>query len=380
MMDVQRKLVWIWIVFWLIAAVCADTLAFADNPGEVDLTPAQMQFVSVMPVRLMDFSVNREAVGNTDFDQDRTVQISSPYQGRIVEVAVNAGQDVRKGQLLFTIDSPDLVQAESTLLSAAGTLDVANAALKRAKMLYAVQGMAQKDYQQAVADQQAAEGNDKAAVDAVRIFGKTEAEIAAVVKNRRIDSLMPVRSPISGRVVTRNAAPGMLVQPGSTPVPLVVADLSTKWLVAMLPESDLSLVRLGETIDAHLMAYPDKVFHGRINYVSAAVDPNTHRITVRAEIRDPDNLIAPQMLATFTLHTGKVMHSVGIPLNGVVREGDGTMTAWVTTDKRHFFRRQIRIGIEQNGMHQVLAGVQPGELVAGDGALFLSNAWALGDK
>ncbi len=380
MMGVRRKLGWVWIIFWMLAAVCANTMAFADNTGEVDLTPAQLQFVTVVPVRLIDFSVDRNAVGNTDFNQDRTVQISPPYAGRIVEVAVNAGQDVRKGQLLFTIDSPDLVQAESTLLSAAGTLEVTTAALRRAKELYAVQGMAQKDYQQAVADQQAAEGNDKAAVDAVRIFGKTEAEISAVVKNRHIDSVMPVRSPISGRVVTRNAAPGMLVQPGSTPVPLVVADLATKWLVAMLPEADLPLVRLGETIDAHLMAYPDKVFHGRISYVSTSVDPNTHRITVRAEIRDPDNLIAPQMLATFTLHTGKVMHSAGIPLNGVVREGDGTMTAWITTDRRHFFRRQIRIGIEQNGMRQVLAGLQPGDLVAGDGALFLSNAWALGLK
>ena len=384
-MGLTRKLVGGCFVAWLMmsasSAVQAGENAPGDNkPGEVDLTPAQLKFVKVVKVQQTDFPVDRDAVGNTDFNQDRTVQISPPYQGRILQVEAVAGQVVRKGQVLFTLESPDLVQAESTLLSAAGTRAVTTAALQRAKELYAVQGMAQKDYQQAVADQQAAEGAYKAAIDAVRIFGKSASEIDAVLKNRRIDATMPVRSPIDGVVVTRTAAPGMLVQPGSTPVPLVVADLRTKWLVAMLPESDLSLVHVGETLDMRLLAYPGEVFHGKVSFVSPSVDPNTHRITLRAVINDTQNRIAPQMMATFTLHSGKVMHSVGIPDNGVVREGDGTMTVWVTTDQQHFFRRQIRIGVDLNGMRQVLQGLQPGEWVAGDGALFLSNSFALGLK
>ncbi len=378
MTCVQRN--WVAVAAMLGCLAVQPAMAAGDTAGEVDVTPSQLRFVTVVPAQLTTFSVDQQAVGNTDFNQDQTVPVSPPYQGRILQVLVSAGQDVHKGQVLFSIDSPDLVQAESTLLSSAATLEVTNAALKRAKLLYAAQGMAQKDYQQAVADQQTAEAAYKAAVDAVRIFGKTDAQMAEVVKNRRIDSAMPVRSPVDGRVVSRNAAPGMLVQPGATPAPLVVADLRTKWLVAMLPESEMPLAHLGQTVDVRLMAYPGEVFHGKINFISPAVDPNTHRVTLRAEIKDPGNRIAPQMLATFVLHTGKVMRSIGIPFDGVVREGNGTMTAWVTPDRRHFYRRNVTLGMDQNGLHQVLSGLQPGELVATDGALFLSNAFALGDK
>ena len=135
-MGLTRKLVGGCFVAWLMmsasSAVQAGENAPGDNkPGEVDLTPAQLKFVKVVKVQQTDFPVDRDAVGNTDFNQDRTVQISPPYQGRILQVEAVAGQVVRKGQVLFTLESPDLVQAESTLLSAAGTRAVTTAALQR---------------------------------------------------------------------------------------------------------------------------------------------------------------------------------------------------------------------------------------------------------
>ena len=355
-------------------------LGNVHSADSVDLTDAQLKSVSITPVAERTFTIESTAVGTIDFNEDMTAQVSSPYQGRVVQLFAKAGDDVKKGQTLFTIDSPDLVQAESTLISTAGMRALTTSVLNRAKELYAVQGLAQKDYEQAISDQQAAEGAFNAARNAVRIFGKTEPETDRIVRERRIDARMPVNSPISGRVTARNAAPGTLVQPGATPAPYTVADLSTKWMLANIAEADMPLLHLGQAVDVKLMAYPGRTFHAKITNIGASLDPNTHRVTVRSEIRDPKDELHPQMFATFTVHTGGSVRSVAVPYGGVVREGDGIMTVWVTTDRHRFIQRIVKPGLQQDGYDQILEGLKPGELIAGDGALFISNARILGAK
>jgi membrane fusion protein, heavy metal efflux system len=349
--------------------------AATDSAAQsVELTAPQLRSVSVQPVTERLFRLERETVGTIDFDEDRTVQVSPPYQGRIVRVLARTGDKVRKGQLLFTIDSPDLVQAESTLISSAGVLELTTKALERARGLYAIQGIAQKDYQQVISDQQAAEAAYRAARDAVRIFGKSAEEIDRIVARRRIEPQMPVSSPIEGVVTARNAAPGALVQPGGTPAPYTVADVSTKWLLADVPEADLPLLRLGQVVDVRLLAYPGRVFHGRITNIAEAVDPNTHRATVRSQIADPQDELRAQMFATFTVHVGEPTRELAVPADAVVREGDGTMTVWVSTHQNRFTRRTVRIGQQQDGFDQIVAGLRAGERIAATGALFISNA------
>lgn len=345
------------------------------KPNEsVELSPTQLRSVSVQTVAEHAFTPEQEAVGNIDFDQDMTVQVSPPYQGRIVRLLAKTGDRVKKGQLLFTIDSPDLVQAQSTLISAAGTLKLTTTVLERAKGLYAIQGIAQKDYDQAVSDQQAAEAAYKAARDAVRIFGKTDSEMDRIVAQRRVDAQMPVPSPINGVVTARNAAPGTLVQPGGSPAPYAVADLTSKWLLADVPEANLPTLRLGQEVDVTLLAYPGRVFHGRITNIAEAVDPNTHRVTVRSQVADPDNELRAQMFATFTVHVGGAARALAVPVDAVVREGDGTMSVWVTRDEHLFTRRTVRIGQQQHGFDEIIDGLISGERIATTGALFISNA------
>ena len=121
------------------------------------------------------------------------------------------------------------------------------------------------------------------------------------------------------------------------------------------------------------MAYPDRVFKGRVSKIYEAVDPNTHRVTIRDEIVDPKNELRPGMLANFIIRVGGPLEASAMPANGVVREPDGTMVAWVTTDRRHFVQRVIKTGLRQNGRVQILDGLQRGEWVVSDGAVFLSN-------
>ena len=320
------------------------------------------------------FPVEKEAVGSIDFDEDLSVQVFTPYQGKIIAALAQLGDEVQKGQPLYTIDSPDLVQAESTLIGAAATLDLTSKELERARKLYeTVKAVAQRELEQAISDQQTAEGALKAARAAVRVFGKTEEEIDQMVKSRKIDPALVVRSPIAGRITARDAQPGLLVQPGSSPAPYSVADISTKWMLANVTESDSPLIKVGQPVEAAVMAYAGRVFGGKISKLGAIVDPNTHRVMVRCDIADPKDELRPGMLAGFVIQVQAPVESVAIPVNGVVRNGDGTMAAWVTTDRHHFLQRIIKFGLQRDGQYQVLEGLQRGELAVTDGAIFLNN-------
>jgi len=340
----------------------------------VDLTASQLNSIKIEAVGAYLFPVEKEAVGNISYADDLSVDVFPPYQGTIIRAYVELGAQVQKDQPLYTIKSPDLIQAESTLIGAAATYDLTTKELARAKDLYTTDvGVPQKELEQAVSDQQTAEGALKAARDAVRVFGKTDAEIDQMISSRKIDPALVVRSPIAGKVTSFNAPAGLLVQPGSPPAPYSVANVTVKWMLANVPESESTSYQLGQRVEVKVMAYPDRVFEGKVSKIYEAVDPNTHRVTIRSEIIDPKNALRPGMLANFIIRVDGPVQATAISANGVVREPDGTMVAWVTTDRHHFVQRVIQTGLRKDDRVQILDGLQRGELVVSDGAVFLSN-------
>lgn len=352
------------------APVAVDPAVDSDS---VNLTESQLRMIAVDPVTQHAFSPRTDAVGSIDFNEDLATPVFTAYPGRIVRLNAKLGDTVTRGETLFTIESPDLIQADATLIAAAGVLDLTTRALERAQKLYEVQGIAAKDLQQAVSDQQTAEGAFKAARNAVEVFGKSSTEIDRMVKTRTIDPDLVVVSPIAGTVTARNAAPGLFVQPGNPPAPYSVADISQVWMNASVAESDMPRVAKGQRIEVTVMAFPERRFNGQISAVGATVDPQLHRGMVRAAIEDPNHELLPGMFATFVIATGAPINSLAVPLDGVVREGDGTLTVWVTTDRHRFTKRVIRIGLQRDGLDQVVDGVHPGELVVTRGAVFLDN-------
>src|SRR6202042_2375435 len=179
----------------------------------VDLSEAQLKYGKVEAAGEREFPIEKTAVGSIDFNEELLTQVFTQYPGRINGLFAKVGDEVKKGQVLFTIDSPDLLQASSTLISAAAVLQLTTKNLTRLKTLYETRAISQKDLEQAISDQQTAEGALRAARDSVRIFGKTDAEMDRMIAERKVDPTLVVSSPISGRITARNAAPGLFVQP-----------------------------------------------------------------------------------------------------------------------------------------------------------------------
>jgi cobalt-zinc-cadmium efflux system membrane fusion protein len=299
--------------------------------------------------------------------------VFTPYQGRIIRALVQLGDTVHKGQPLYTVESTDLLAADATLIAAQATEDANRQALDRARKLQATQGISEQNVEQAISAEASANAALLSARGAMAVFGKSPSEITAMARQGRADPVLVVRSPIGGKVTARNAQPGLLVQPGSAPAPYTVGDTATMWMVADAAESDAGQFHVGQQVEAHVAALPDRVLTGKLLAVGAGVDPGAHTVQLRAAIPNPGNVLKSGMQATFVIHTGAVEQAVGIPADGVVREGDGTMTAWVATDRQHFQQRVIKVGLLRNGFVQVLSGLVPGDEVVTKGALYLDN-------
>ena len=364
----------------VVAPTRPEQTASADvGEQALDLSEKQAGAIKFSLLGTHQFAIQKTSVGTIDFNENMLVQVFSQYPGKILRAFYNIGDDVKQGDILFTIDSPDLLQAESTLLSAAGVLELQKKTLQRVTTLLKTGGASQKDVDQSTSDQQTAEGAFKAAKDAVRIFGKIDDEIEQIVVTRKIESTLRVASPITGRVVTRNAAPGFLTQPGNPPPPFQVADVSTMWMIANVIETDAPAYKLGQEVAVTVLAYPGKVFSGHVTNLGSQIDPNSRRQLVRSEIDDPEHLLRAGMYASFVIRVGDPVTSLAVPADGVVREGDGTMSVWVTAGGRHFVKRTVTIGLRQDGWVQILEGLKAGETVVTEGAVYLSNKLLLGE-
>ena len=168
-------------------AEVSKAAAGAPAQATLDLNEKQVAAVKIETVGSATFVPQRNAVGNIDFNQNLLVQVFTPYQGRIIEAYPNIGDKVEKDQVLFTIDSPDLLSAELALIAAAGVLKLQNVTLVRAQKMKSFGGASQQAVDQSTSDQMTAEGALKSARDAVRIFGKTDAEIDDIIARRKAD-------------------------------------------------------------------------------------------------------------------------------------------------------------------------------------------------
>jgi membrane fusion protein, heavy metal efflux system len=131
------------------------------------------------------------------------------------------------------------------------------------------------------------------------------------------------------------------------------------WMLANVAETDSPAFLLGQAVKVRVTAFPERELDGKITTIGAMVDPNTRRVLIRSEVEDPQHELRSGMFATFVIRTGNPIRSTAVPLDGVVREGDGTMTAWVTADRRRFTRRTVKIGLRDEGYRQILEGLQP---------------------
>ena len=398
----------LWLLLALVAAAAAGgyyywdqqrqaALAIPTSPaasqneplsqGEFRLSDTEMRALRIEEMQARSFRAERVAEGRIAYNEDRSTPVFTPYNGRVVRTTARLGDTLAAGGTLFEIETTDLAGAANDLLSAAdaankarGTLDQARREEARQNSLFSARASSQRDVEQArvataaaIADQRSAEATLAAARDKLRVLGRSAEQIAKIEQTRMVDAVVPVTAPMGGTVVQRRVGPGQWLSTGATDPVYTIADLSTVWLVAAVRELDAPLIKLGQSVEVSVGALPGRTFEARIATIGAGLDATTRRLTVRAEVQDPEHLLKPEMFATFRISVGEGQENVGVPVNAIIYRG-AEASVWVALDGNRFILRRIKPGIRAGDMVEVTEGLKAGDRVVTGGALFIDRA------
>ncbi len=351
----------------------AAPVAESTPPGTFRATEQQLKSLSIEPVVLHGFADEQFTEGRIAVNGDCTTAVFSAYSGRVTRVIAGLGDAVKAGAPLAMVEASEFVQAQSDLRTAAAQVKIARIVETRKHALYDVKGGSLQDWQQAEADLTAAETALGSIRSRLKILGKSDSDIDQLQSSHAMNAAAAITAPINGIVVERQLGLGQYLQAGGgTPI-FTIADPTSVWLLANVREADAGLVRLAQTVEVHVLAYPGRAFTARLTYIGAVIDPVTHRLTVRAEVDNHDAALKPEMLASFRILTSGVANSAAVPEAAVVYEG-ALAHVWVLGPGSLLEYRSIRIGRNHDGWAEVLDGVKPGERIVTKGALFIDQA------
>ncbi len=342
-------------------------------PGSFRPTAAQLKTLSIVPVAPHRFVPVEVADGRIAVNGDRATPVYSPYSGRVTRLIARPGDKVAAGATLALIEASEFADAQSAYRAAAGQLTAARAAAERKRALVDTMGASRQDVEQAEAELASAEGAFAAARDHLRILGASEAAIGALGSHPASDASAALRAPIAGVIVDRQLGPGQYVTAGGDSVLFTIADLSTLWIVGTLSERASPRLKAGRAVEVTTPAWPGRPFHARLDYVAPAIDPASHRLTVRALIDNADGALKPEMLATLRVEAGEATTSPAVPAGAVIYDGERAHV-WVAADDGTLVLRRIRTGERADGLVEVLDGLAEGERVVGRGSLFIDSA------
>jgi cobalt-zinc-cadmium efflux system membrane fusion protein len=287
-------------------------------------------------------------------------------------VVVVPGQRVKQGEAMLYVASPDYSQLRSNYLKARDAYALAQKTYARAKDLYQHKAIAEQALEQAESAEVQAGGDLASAQAALKVLGITDPD--ALVQALPTFEV-PVRAPISGEVVEQDVSAGQLIQPGSTQC-FMISDISNVWVLVNVYQNDLPHVRVGDTVNIQTDAYP-QVFHGRISYIAASLDPSTRTLQARIETTNPGKKLKKDMYVTTTVNAGKIMKAIALPDAAVLRDNENQPFVYAETSQNQFGRRTVTVGESVNGETEITSGLKPGDHVVGNGSLFLQFANSL---
>lgn len=342
---------------------------------EVWLTEQQVRDAKVQIQPVSQHAVGNEIVtsGKVAFDDLRVSHVFSPVTGRIKRILADPGQRVKKGAPLATIESPDVGNAFADLDKAQADLIASEHESRRQKELYDAHAGSQRDFETAQDNYRKAQAEVERARQKARMFRNAAAD--------KVSQEFTLRAPIEGEVIARNVNPGAEVlgqYSGGTAVELfTVGELDSVWVFADVFEMDLARVKRGAPVTVKVVAYPDKVFTGRVDWISDALDPTARTARVRCSIPNPGRDLKPEMYATVSIAVDAPAVAA-LPRTALLRIADQTVVFvqnGTTPDGRLKFARRIVAVNEDEGSDYVpiLRGLTPGDQVVTSGGILLSG-------
>jgi cobalt-zinc-cadmium efflux system membrane fusion protein len=367
------------LVVLLAAAACSNNGAArpADSSngrtGAFTLTADQRDRIHLVTVQNTPFRPTLEATGTVAFNGDRSTPVLSPISGPALQILVNPGAVVAKGQALATVSSPDFAAAVAGYRKAESGYRNAKRIADLDEQLFKNDALARRDLEQAQTDLAAAAADRDASIQQIRALGVEESQIDAIRNNKPTESLQAtIRAPIDGTVVEKLISPGQLLQAGTTQC-FTVADLSSMWVLANVFPSDVKDVAVGETVDVITDA-ASAPMPGRVDYVASLVDPTSKAIAVRVLVPNTNHVLRKDMFVHVGIHATHEHTGLLVPTTSVLRDEENLPFVYVAAPNGSYDRRRITLGSRVGDQYEISGGLHPGDKVVSEGALFLQFA------
>ena len=343
-----------------------------NNPELFTIPPDQMSHVQVLTVQPTTLTRSLRLTGAVAYNSFRTTPVITQVSGPVSRVVVVPGQKVNQGEPMLYVASPDYSQLRTNYLKAKDAYALAQKANARAQDLYQHHAIAEQNVEQAQSAEVQASGDLVAAQAALKVMGVTDPD-ALVQAPPSFE--VPVKAPIGGLVVEQDVSAGQFIQPGTTQC-FMISDISTVWVLVNIYQKDLPYVRVGDQVTIQTDTYPE-VFHGRISYVAASLDPNTRTLQARIETSNPGGKLKKDMYVVATVKAGTIPNAIALPDAAVLRDTENQPFVYAAASSNQFGRRSVTLGESLNGQTEIISGLKAGDQVIGNGSLFLQFANSL---
>jgi cobalt-zinc-cadmium efflux system membrane fusion protein len=327
----------------------------------------QWDMVKLGPARASTERWTDPVTAHIDVDETVASRIGAPLEGRIVKVFAELGQTLKKGDPLFSVTSPNMAELTAASEKAKVARDAAQASLDRVKAI--VQARALPAKEEVTATQQL----DQAQVD----YRMAQDKLASLQVSSQSGNEFVVRSPRDGVVVEKNVLPGQVVGDGSATL-MMVADLSSVWVVAELFDADAGGISVGTKARITVSSLPGAKFDGTVDMVSAVVDPARHTVPVRVRLGNEDRRLKPNTFARMQFLAKPSPGAVEVASSAIVSDG-AHQYVYVLGPDGTFGRQEVVSGAAREGRVLVLSGLTPGQTVVEHGAILLDNQIAIAE-
>ena len=339
------------------------------NPNQVSITPALERNLKFGAPEMMEVDGTLQVSAHVETDAHRIVRVGSPVSGRILDLRVFEGQKVRAGTVLAMLHSTDLSDTQLALIKASSQRGLAAAAEKRAEQLVEAEVIGRAELERRRAELLQASTEVESCRTQLRGLGMTESQIHQLETTRKLSADYPILTPRSGTVLKREITIGQVVQPADPA--FTIADLSSIWIVANVPEEDAGQLQKNMQVQVHIPALPQQKMTGRLSFVSPIVDPATRTVEVHMDVSNANGLLKPDELASMTL-SGKPDRKLSVPNASVVRE-DNHDYVFVQQGEHAYVLRPVTLGDEEHDRRVVVSGVAAEDRIVTEGAFHLNN-------
>lgn len=348
----------------------AQHAAVSDTPQNVTMTPAQRQRIHLFTVAPASFHRAIETTGVVDFDNDQATSVLAPFSGPVARLLVAPGDKVRQGQPLALVDSPDFSAAigayRKALASARNTRRLADID----QDLVQHEGVSRREAEQAQTDAASAEADRDAALQALVALHVDAGTIKAIQSGGTVARVQGIiRAPVAGTVVEKLITPGQLLQAGTTPC-FTVADLSKVWVMAQVSAAELAGIKVGDPAQVDAGA-PGTALAGVVDNIAAVVNPDTRAVAARIVLRNPEGALRKQMYVRVRIQSRQAGEGLLIPASALLRDDENLPFVYLVQHDGSFARRHVTAAPRTGDDYLVSEGLQPGDRIVVDGAIFV---------